>query len=168
VSTRGTNTARTRIRAAVAADAEAVWRVHTTSIRALCAGWYTEHEITVWTGRLMAEAYHRAIEAHVMVVAERDGDGDIVGFAELDVERGEVVAVYVLPSVAGRGIGSELLAHLEETARAAGLCRLSLCASLNALAFYEHRGWRAGDREKHRLTPGVAVDCVRMEKAPLA
>ena len=166
MSTRGTDIARTRIRAAVVADTEAVWRVHTTSIRALCAGWYTEHEITVWTGRLKAESYRRAIEVHVMVVAEREGD--VVGFAELDVERAEIVAVYVLPAVASRGIGSELLAHLEETARAAGLPHLTLCASLNARAFYEHRGWRAGEREKHRLTPGVAVDCVRMEKALLA
>jgi GNAT superfamily N-acetyltransferase len=162
VTTREARSARARIRAAVAADAEAVWRVHTTSVRGLCAGWYTEQEITVWTGRLIAEAYVRAIEAHVMVVAERDG---VVGFGELDLERGEVVAVYVLPAVAGAGIGSDLLAHLEETARAAGFRHLTLCASLNAEAFYARRGWRAGAREKHRLTPGVAVDCVRMDKA---
>ena len=163
MTTREARSARARIRAAVADDAEAVWRVHTTSIRGLCAGWYTEHEITVWTGRLLAENYLRAIEAHVMVVAERDGA--VVGFAELDLARGEVVAVYVLPAVAGAGIGSDLLAHLEETARAAGFRRLALCASLNAQAFYAHRGWQAGAREKHRLTPGVAVDCVRMDKA---
>ena len=163
MTTEKTRSARARIRAAVAADAEAVWRVHTTSVRGLCAGWYTEHEITVWTGRLIAEAYLRAIEAHVMVVAERDGE--VVGFGELDLQRGEVVAVYVLPAVAGRGVGSDLLAHLEETARAAGFLHLTLCASLNAEAFYARRGWQASLREKHRLTPGVAVDCVRMDKA---
>ena len=151
-----------RIRAAVGDDAEAVWRVHTASIRGLCAGWYTEQEIAVWTGRLIAEAYRRAIEAHVMVVAERGGA--VVGFGELDLERAEIVAVYVLPEVAGTGVGSDLLAHLEETARAADRARLTLCASLNAEAFYARRGWRAGAREKHRLTPGVAVDCVRMDK----
>ena len=152
-----------RIRAAVDSDAGAVWTVHTTSIKGLCAGWYTEHEITVWTGRLIAEAYRRAIEVHVMVVAERDGA--VVGFGELDLDRGEIVAVYVVPAVAGTGVGSALLSHLEETARAAGYERLTLCASLNAEAFYARRGWRAGAREKHRLTPGVAVDCVRMDKA---
>ena len=157
-----TRQAPARIRAAVGDDAEAVWRVHTTSIRGLCAGWYTEQEITVWTGRLIAEAYRRAIEAHVMIVAERDGT--VVGFGELDLQRGEIVAVYVLPEVAGTGVGSDLLAHLEETARAADHARLTLCASLNAEAFYARRGWRAGAREKHRLTPGVAVDCVRMDK----
>jgi len=151
-----------RIRAAVDSDAGAVWTVHTTSIKGLCAGWYTEHEITVWTGRLIAEAYRRAIETHVMVVAERDGA--VVGFGELDLDRGEIVAVYVVPAVAGTGVGSALLGHLEETARAAGYERLTLCASLNAEAFYARRGWRAGAREKHRLTPGVAVDCVRMDK----
>lgn len=163
MTTREARSARARIRAAIAADAEAVWRVHTTSIRGLCAGWYTEQEITVWTGRLNPEAYRRAIEAHVMVVAERDGD--VIGFGELDLERGEIVAVYVLPAAAGGGIGADLLAHLEETARAAGFTTLTLCASLNAEAFYANRGWHAGIREKHRLTPGVAVDCVRMDKA---
>ena len=163
MTTREARGARARIRAAVTGDAEAVWRVHTTSVRELCAGWYTVEEITVWTGRLLPEAYRRAIEAHVMVVAERGGD--VVGFGELDLERGEIVAVYVLPSVAGRGVGADLLGHLEETARAAGRARLSLCASLNAEAFYAHRGWHAGAREKHQLTPEVAVDCVRMDKA---
>jgi GNAT superfamily N-acetyltransferase len=157
-----TRSAPARIRAAVGDDAEAVWRVHTSSIRELCAGWYTEQEITAWTGRLIAEAYRRAIEAHVMIVAERDGA--IVGFGELDLERGEIVAVYVLPEAAGTGVGADLLAHLEETARATDHARLTLCASLNAEAFYARHGWRAGAREKHRLTPGVAVDCVRMDK----
>ena len=163
MTTREARSARARIRAAVAGDAEAVWRVHTASIRGLCAGWYTEHEITVWTGRLIAEAYLRAIEAHVMVVAERDGE--VVGFGELDLERREVVAVYVVPEAAGGGVGSALLEHLERTARGHGFTSLTLCASLNAEAFYAHRGWRAGSREKHGLTPGVAVDCVRMDKA---
>ena len=98
-----------------------------------------------------------------MVVAERDGD--VVGFGELDLERREVVAVYVLPDAAGAGVGTALLAHLEAMARSHGLERLTLCASLNAETFYAHRGWRAGAREKHRLTGAVAVDCVRMDKA---
>ena len=162
MTTRQARRARARIRAARVEDADAVWRVHTASIRELCAGWYTADEIAVWTARLRPEAYRAAIEAHVVVVAERDGD--VVGFGELDLERGEIVAVYVLAAVAGRGVGADLLGHLEETARAAGLARLTLCASLNAEAFYAHRGWRAGAREKHRLTPAVAVDCVRMDK----
>ena len=151
------------IRVAVEGDADAVWRVHTQSIRALCAGWYTDQEIAVWTGRLIADAYRRAIRAHVMVVAERDGA--VVGFGELDLERREVVAVYVVPEATGAGIGSALLAHLERTARGHGCRHLTLCASLNAEAFYARRGWRTGTREKHRLTPEVAVDCVRMDKA---
>jgi GNAT superfamily N-acetyltransferase len=151
------------LRGALEADAPAVWRVHTTSVRALCAGWYSEQEIAVWTGRLVADAYRRAIRAHLMVVAERDGG--VVGFGELDLDRGEVVAVYVLPEAVGAGIGSALLTHLETTARAHGLHRLTLCASLNAEKFYAHRGWLAGAREKHRLTEAVAVDCVRMNKA---
>ena len=54
MTTREARSAPPRIRAAVDSDAEAVWRVHTGSIRGLCAGWYTEQEIAVWTGRLVA------------------------------------------------------------------------------------------------------------------
>jgi GNAT superfamily N-acetyltransferase len=151
-----------RIRAAVDADVEAVWHVHTASVRGLCAGWYSDHEIAVWTGRLAADLYRHAMERHVMVVAER-GDA-VVGFGELDPGRGEIVAVYVLPEATGRGIGSALLAYLEHTARRAGHRQLTLCASLNAEAFYARRGWRAGARDRHVLTPGVAVDCVRMAR----
>ena len=151
-----------RIRPAVDGDADAVWRVHTASVRRLCAGWYTEHEIAVWTGRLVVDAYRRAMQQHVMVVAEREGV--VVGFGELDPARGEIVAVYVRPDATGDGVGSALLAHLERAAQAAGHRRLTLCASLNAEGFYARRGWRAGGRENHRLTLGVAVDCVRMDK----
>ena len=151
------------IRPALESDASAVWRVHTTSVRTLCAGWYSEQEIALWTDRLVADAYRRSIHTHAMVVAERDGE--VIGFGELDLEGGEIVAVYVLPDAVGAGIGSALLAHLEGMARARGLAELTLCASLNAEAFYARRGWRAGEREKHRLTSSVAVDCVRMDKA---
>lgn len=151
------------IRPARDSDAPALWHVHSVSVQTLCAGWYSEEEITVWVGRLVADAYQSAIRAHLMVVAE--DDGDVVGFGELDLARGEVVAVYVRPQAAGAGVGSALLSHLEHAARTHGLSRLTLCASLNAEKFYAHRGWHAGVREKHRLTNAVAVDCVRMDKA---
>src|SRR5207249_7418220 len=106
VTTREARSAPPRIRAAVESDAEAVWRVHTGSIRGLCAGWYTEQEIAVWTGRLVADAYRRAIEAHVMVVAERDGA--VIGFGELDLERRDAVAVCVVAAAAAAGARAAL------------------------------------------------------------
>jgi GNAT superfamily N-acetyltransferase len=153
----------TEVRRARDTDREAIWRVHTASIRGLCAGWYGETEIGVWVGRLTPDVYRGAILNRVMLVAEQDGE--MIGFGQLDLDRAEVEAVYVVPGTVRQGVGSRLLRSLEEVARSRGLGRLHLCASLNAEAFYAARGYRPVQREFHRLTGAVALDCVRMEKA---
>ena len=150
------------VRAARVEDAEALWRVHVASIRRLCAGWYSRDEIEAWTARLAPGGYVAAMATHALVVAEEAGA--VTGFGELDAERAEVVAVYVAPDAAGRGVGATLLARLEAMAREGGLAWLTLCASLNAEAFYARHGWRPIGRERHPVGDTVAVDCVRMEK----
>jgi GNAT superfamily N-acetyltransferase len=152
-----------KIRRADPADRESIWKVHVESVRVLCAGWYSSEQITVWTERLLPDSYRQAFERCEMVVAERKAE--IVGFGQLDLGRAEVEAVYVMPTAVGGGVGTALLAHLETIARERGLRVLGLCASLNAEAFYAHRGYRARGREKHPLTAVMAVDCIRMEKA---
>lgn len=152
-----------KIRRADPADRDAIWKVHVESVRVLCAGWYSSEQITVWTERLLPDSYRQAFERCEMVVAERNAE--IVGFGQLDLGRAEVEAVYVMPTAVGDGVGTALLVHLEAIARERGLRVLGLCASLNAEAFYAHRGYRARGREKHPLTAVMAVDCIRMEKA---
>lgn len=150
------------IRTARDDDRKAIWRVHTDAVRELCAGFYQPDEIDVWIGRLTPDSYRSAILHRVMLVAERDGD--VVGFGQLDVERCEIEAVYVLPALARQGLGSRLLANLEEIARRRGVGRVTLCASLNAEAFYAAHAYRAIGREHQRLTDAVALPCIRMEK----
>lgn len=151
------------IRRARDTDRDAIWRVHTDSIRALCAGWYGAAEIETWIGRLTPDVYRGAILHRVVLVAEQDGE--MIGFGQLDLDRAEIEAVYVGPGTARHGIGSRLLRALEDVARIRGLTRLHLCASLNAQAFYAARGYRPVQKEQHRLTDAVSLDCVRMEKA---
>jgi GNAT superfamily N-acetyltransferase len=126
------------IRRARDTDRDAIWRVHVHSIRALCTGWYGEAEIGVWVGRLTPEVYRGAILNRVVLVAEQDGE--IVGFGQLDLDRAEIEAVYVVPDTARQGVGSRLLRSLGEVARQRGLARLHLCASLNAQVLYGARG----------------------------
>jgi putative acetyltransferase len=151
-----------KIRPAGHDDGEAIWRIHTAAVRVLCAGWYSCEQIGVWTGRLAPGSYRAALDRCEIVVAERDGE--MVGFGQIDVMRAEIEAVYVLPDAIRSGVGSALLAHLEDVARGHGLQRLALCASLNAEAFYARRGYRARGRENHPLTTAMAVDCIRMDK----
>ena len=88
----------------------------------------------------------------------------IVGFGELDVEHGQVKAVYVHPGHARRGIGRALLRELERIARVRGVAALWLDSSLNAVPFYRSEGFRESGESMHRLSSGGSMPCVRMQK----
>ena len=148
------------VRRARQEDKEAIWRVHGRAIRGACAGHYSEEVIEIWAGGLRAEKYAEAIDRYDFFVAEEDGE--VVGFAELGQETGEVQGLYVSP--AGRGVGRKLLSTLEERARAYGLKSMSLTSSLNAVAFYERAGFRAVEELTQTLRPGVVRASVRMFK----
>ena len=101
-------------------------------------------------------------ESRELFVAE-ENDG-IVGFGQLNVESGEVEAVYVLPNAERQGVGTRLLRTLEEYAQKHGLTSLHLDASLNAVPFYLSAGYVPVREAKHRLRADVEIACVVMEK----
>lgn len=79
-------------------------------------------------------------------------DGRIVGFASFGPSRdedvpeqtGEVPAIYVDPSVMGKGVGRELLEEATAELRLAGFSRATLWvleANERARRFYENEGW---------------------------
>lgn len=157
------------VRRASSGDAEAVCAVHKASVRGLCAGRYSPEQIEAWIGDRRPEHYRHAVTdgGEVMVVAERRGGGGggagIVGFASL--QGAEVVAVYVLPAEAGRGTGAALLRAIEREARARGVDRLHLSASLNAVPFYEAMGYRPVHATTFFLPGRIELEAVGMEKA---
>ena len=150
------------VRRAGIEDARAVRLVHVEAIRAFCAGHYSPAEIEAWVAPRPETHYDKAIRGKEFYVAE-DG-GLVVGFAVLNQDAGEVEAVYVSPRGARRGTGLSLLRTLEARALARGLTRLHLCASLNAVEFYERAGFAPGALTAHRLPGGVEIACVRMTK----
>jgi GNAT superfamily N-acetyltransferase len=152
------------IRPANAEDSEALWRVHTRAIRETAKSRYTPVQIEAWAGRLSPQGYGPGMAKNPFFVAE-DGEGNIVGFGEVDLAKGEVKAVYVCPTRGRRGIGRHLLRTLEEVARQQGLAELQLDASLNAVPFYEGAGYERKQRTTHRLGDnGIEIPCVRMAK----
>lgn len=90
--------------------------------------------------------------------------GGIAGFGQLNRASGEVDAVYVLPERQGEGVGRALLRSLEGAARATGLKRLHLSATLNAVPFYKSAGYVGEGDTVHRLPTGVELECLRMSK----
>src|SRR5690348_5817521 len=126
-------------RNATPADLEAIWRVRSASIRGLCKSDYGDTEAEAWAKAQPPDNFSDVILERDFVVAE--GDGEILGFAFMDRHRGEVEAVFVGPEFSRQGIGTELLTRLETIARHAGLQRLMLSSSLNAVRFYEAAGY---------------------------
>ncbi|WP_227132585.1 GNAT family N-acetyltransferase [Halorubellus salinus] len=137
-------------------DRGAVANLHRRSARELGAEAYDEETAKAWAGDRCHCDYDLADADSVFVVAvtspdvtrgprvERSpggGEGDVAGFAHLDVDAGEVAAVYVSPTYAGEGVGSMLLSQLEARARDDGLESLSVASSLNAVGFYEHHDY---------------------------
>ena len=150
------------IRRAREKDAEAVGRVHRNAIRGLARGHYTDEQIEAWSGPRPQAHFGDVIRGKEFYVAEEGGE--VVGFGSLNVGAGEVDAVYVAPAAAGRGVGMKLLRAVEGRAREAGLKRLRVEASLNAVGFYERAGYELQGTGAHRLWNGIELPCAHMSK----
>ena len=92
-------------------------------------------------------------------------EGDVVvGFGQLEVDTGEIEAIYVRRVAARGGVDFGLWRALEAIAPSAGLQELFLDASLNAVAFYERSGFLVVDERMHTFESSVGIACVRMVK----
>ena len=156
------------IRPALWQDAPALARLHRGSIRDLCREAYTPEEIAAWTEAVRPEAYRPALERLTFLVAQ--GREGLLGLCIADPAGAEVMALYVAPRAVGRGVGRTLLGAAEELMSGAGLGRVRLNSTLNAVGFYLAQGYRRGEEGSHRLPGGILLPCVGMEKelAPFA
>jgi putative acetyltransferase len=150
------------IRAATAADAEAIGRVHVAAIREICAPFYEAEQSAAWSSGGRVSRYLEPIATQVFLVAVA-GD-EVVGFSELAPDVGEVRAVYVRPDRVRQRIGSELLGAVEAAARARALPRLRIESSINAVPFYERHGYVSDGAGVAVLRSGARLPCVNMHK----
>lgn len=130
-----------QVRVATPDDAAEILELHVASIRAFGPAAYDDEQVAAWaekdgdTGRYPIED-----DGHHLVAAQTDDE--IAGYGHLIAGECEVRAVYVHPDYARDGVGSAILAHLEGYALGVGIEYLQLWASLNAVAFYERRGYQ--------------------------
>lgn len=150
------------IRRASAADAAEICRVHQSSARQLASTAYSPEEIEAWVGPLTAESYARVIGERDVVIAE--DERGVIGFGQLDCEKGEIDAVYVSPAAAGEGVGSALLSALEAIGAEHGLSSVHLLATLNATSFYEHEGYVTECEVAYNTRSGPRLRVVSMSK----
>jgi putative acetyltransferase len=139
------------VRAAGPEDAPAIHRVHEASIRGLAIAAYTQAEVESWIGVLTDTGYVAAMAGgEAFWVAETEGAG-VVGFSGQQGD--EVMAVYIAPALARRGLGTRLLREAEAAIAVAGHRRVRIGASLNVRAFYEAVGYSVV-RERPWVTRG--------------
>jgi GNAT superfamily N-acetyltransferase len=122
-------------RSATLADMGPMWAIRTAAVRATCASHYPPEVIDTLCATAPPASMPDLIRTGATVVAE--ADGRLLGYAALDIGKGEVDAVFVEPGQQGRGIARALLAALEAIAVQHGIDRLYLSSSLNAVPFYE-------------------------------
>ena len=166
---------RVRLRPARADDGEAIVDVHVASIRELGKEAYDPDQVDAWASNKHPGRYPLEDETVHTVVAERrtSGTGEtdepeadatrLAGFGWVDLEKGEITAVYVHPEDTHRGVGRKVVGELERAARAAGLESLFLYASLNAREFYERLGYDVHSVIEQEIW-GERLESVRMRK----
>lgn len=149
-------------RAATPEDLPDLWSLRTRAVRATCASHYPPETIAVWSAAEPPATMPLLLGAGGGIVVEEGGI--IVGYAILDTDSGEVDAVFVEPSRQGGGIGQALMQTLDAMAREAGLDKLFLSASLNAVVFYERAGFRVLRERMYPHRSGIAIPGMVMEK----
>jgi putative acetyltransferase len=155
------------IRGATADDARRILEVHRAAVFGTARVSYPAEILDAWAAVIDPDnvrqlAHRMATRAELVVVA--DATDEIAGFGSIAPETSELLAVYVCPGFGGCGIGSRLLATLEDLARHYQIRQLSLDASLNAEAFYLSHGYEALAKGDHILRTGVRMVCIKMRK----
>jgi GNAT superfamily N-acetyltransferase len=148
------------LRPARGGDGEAVLEVTRLSVAGLARNHYSAEQIAGWMGE-RTPAYYEDLIAHGrMVVAERGGV--IVGF--VDSEPGELTRLFILPDASGYGLGRRLLQIGIEHARRGLDGSIRVEATLNAVDFYKHFGFKAiGKGYAAHTLGGPPIPIVHME-----
>lgn len=151
------------LRPARQGDGEALFDITRRSVAALARNHYSPQQIAGWMGDRKAAFYEDLIAQGQVVVAEYKGK--IMGF--VDAEPGEVTRLFLLPGVAGSGLGAKLLAIGIENARKGHTGPIKVESTINAEGFYRRHGFRTVERGyfSHGLG-GDPIEIVHMELSP--
>lgn len=80
------------------------------------------------------------------------------------VDAAKIRAFFIDPDYSRRGIGSTILAHCEQAARARGFSRCELMATLPGVRLYQTFGYQGGTMIHHPLGDDITIQFVPMSK----
>lgn len=142
--------------------AQAIFDIRRLAIRDQCRSVYTPEEIDVWTSGELTERFTAMVEMYGYLIWN---DQLAVASGMINLASRKLDAIFVRPSHMRRGLGKQMIEHLEGLARAAGLKELNLEATPNAVEFYRSCGF-VGDQVVDYVTrSGLRLDSVVMVKA---
>lgn len=155
------------IRPALDADAEPIIHAHFAAVHQTASDFYPREVLESWSRQPDESRYEQIRQAiakgHELFLVAEDLLG-VAGFGSIVPASQELRALYVHPRIARRGVGANLLLHLERLALLRQCAYLQMEASLNAEAFYRRHGYELVERGVHRLTNGGEMACVKMKK----
>ncbi|RXT63081.1 GNAT family N-acetyltransferase [Pseudomonas syringae] len=150
-----------QVRRAKRCDAEAAFNIRFQAIQNQCNSVYTHDQVVAWTCVPLTDKYRSWVEKDYYLACV---DGVPVATGVINLESGELEAIFVLPSFMGQGIGKKMVTHLEHLAREAGLTEIHLEATLNAEMFYQRCGFTGSAHAVYISPSGLRLACVPMRK----
>jgi N-acetylglutamate synthase-like GNAT family acetyltransferase len=118
-------------------DCEAISQLISENTRVVSENKYSEEQMQVWIIHTRPEAIQKLLERRTIFCAFLKNE--LVGTIAL--EDGEMVGLYISVSYLRKGIGKELLIHLENYVRALNIDSLSLTSTPAGLPFYLANGY---------------------------
>jgi putative acetyltransferase len=146
-----------QIRPYVIGEEMALLAIFQSSVRGLAVRDYTSEQIDAWSPRDCTKdvraQWTARIRANRPWVAEVEGEP--AGFADLQ-PTGYIDQFFVAAPFARKGVGTALMAHLENAASEQGIKRLFAHVSLTAQPFFARHGFRM-EEERLPVVRGVAL-----------
>ena len=146
-------------------DIKVIAELFYNTVHSVNASDYTDEQLDAWAdGNINLEAWDRSFREHMTLVAvmasdEEEGNGQIVGFADMD-SAGYLDRLYVHKDFQRRGIATVLCDCLEQSADAE---TITTHASITARPFFEKRGYKVV-REQQVERKGVLLTNYVMKK----
>lgn len=154
---------RISVRQGTIEDAEAIFSIKADAVTTLCSQDYTDAQIKYWTrARSQSEMQRKVADDPTFVVLF---DHEMIGYSQVSVESGEILAVYVLPAHGRLGAGAAVLAAAEKCAILAGHRTFWLDASITAEKFYRACGYSSQYTTSFPMDDCVELPCIRMTKS---
>ena len=145
-----------------ASDADAVADLFHASVREAGIRDYSPEQVEAWSpSRPDPGRYLRHARGRTFLVAV-DDNGRVIGYGDLE-PNGHIDHLYTCPDMVGTGVGSAILAAIEDAARKASIAFLFVEASEAAKRLFERRGFCVDTRNDLTIN-GVAIHNYRMSK----